>query len=240
MSTQEELLNNIAHALYEYQDFGYRLYDLYGYATPVDDKTQIIDVSKVLPHLNKELLADILERVYTYAEWFEQFGDEKYALKDRKSFANLEIKDKLEAVELLNNLIQKAKYAVEYLNSLDYEKITPAYTWLVQNKLDKVYLDLDDENKRTMQGLRLWLWTTFSGKSIIEELIEGEKFKGTKSTEWIKIKKSLIIMHKLGKETKMMVEEIDKLKGTLVMRKLKNLKIVYQKEISRYPISIKL
>ena len=30
LASQEELLNSIANALYEYQDYGYRLYDLYG------------------------------------------------------------------------------------------------------------------------------------------------------------------------------------------------------------------
>ena len=212
LSSQEELLNSIANALYEYQEFGYRLYDLYGKAHPVEDTTQMIDLTGVLPQLNKDVLDDLCEKVYTYAEWYERFGDEYYPLQQRKSFANFNMKDKLEAIELLNDLIVKAKYSVEYLESLDHEKITPAYTWLIENKLDKIYPDLDDENKKTLQGLRLWWWTSVSGKSVIEELIEGKKFKGTNSPEWLKIKKSLVIMHQLGKETKKMADEIEKLK----------------------------
>ena len=224
LATQEELLNSIAEALYEFQDFGFRLYDLYGKATPVGDTTQIIDLNDVLPELNKDVLEDVSERVYTYAEWYERFGQEDYPLKKRKSLGNLTMKDKLEAVEQLDHIIQRAKNSVDYLNSLDHEKITPAYTWLIANKLDKIYLDLDDGNKRTLQGLRLWWWTSVSGKSIIEELLEGEKFKGTSSSEWLKIKKSLVIMHQLGEETKQMADEIEKMKKYMDDTKVEELK----------------
>ena len=37
LQTQEELLNSIAKALYEYQSFGYRLYDLYGLSKPGEE-----------------------------------------------------------------------------------------------------------------------------------------------------------------------------------------------------------
>ena len=212
LALQEELLNSIAKALYEYQDFGFRLYDLYGKANPVEETTQVVDLTDVMPALNRDILDDVSEKVYTFAEWYESFGAESYPLKQRKSFAALSMKDKLQLIELMNQLIFKARKSVEYLESLDHEKITPAYTWLVQNKLDKIYPDLEDGNKRTLQGLRLWWWTSFSGKSIIEELIEGEKFKGTSSSEWLKVKNSLITMHQLGKETKQMADEIEKLK----------------------------
>ncbi|WP_235846845.1 AAA domain-containing protein [Neobacillus soli] len=215
LSSQEALLNSIADALFNYQDFGLRLYDLYGLAKPIGETDQIVDLLEVLPALNKDILVDISEKVYTYAEWFDRFGDEDFPLKERKTFANFNMKEKLEAIELLNNTIDKAKKAVEYIDSLDHEKITPGYTWLIESKLDKIYPDLEDGTKRTLQGVRLWWWTSFSGKSIIEELLEGEKFKGTSSSEWLKIKKSLVIMHLLGKMTKEMAEEVDKLKKFL-------------------------
>ncbi|PLR98525.1 AAA domain-containing protein [Bacillus sp. T33-2] len=182
--------------------------------TPIrGDTTQIVDLTDVLSALNRDLLDDMSEKVFTYAEWYEQFGGDDYPLKERKSFDAVSMKDKLEMVELMDQLILKARKSVEYLNSIDNEKITPAYTWLVQNKLDKIYPDLEDGNRRTLQGLRLWWWTFFSGKSIIEELIEGEKFKGTSSTEWLKVKKSLITLHQLGKQTKQMSDEMEHLKS---------------------------
>ncbi|WP_102346023.1 AAA domain-containing protein [Bacillus sp. Marseille-P3661] len=224
LSAQEELLNSIANALYEYQEFGFRLYDLYGKAIPVEETTQIIDLNDVLSDLNKDTLDEVSEKVYTYAEWYERFGDDDYPLKERKSFENLNMKNKLEAIELIENLLEKARNAADYMNSLNHENITPAYTWLIENKLDKVYPDLDDTNKRTLQGLRLWWWSSFSGKSIIEELIDGEKFRGTNSPEWLKIKKSLVLMYDLGKETKQMATEIEKLKTYIDDTKVETLK----------------
>lgn len=224
LSVQEDLLNKIANALYEYQDFGLRLYDLYGIAKPVEETTQIIDLTEILPSLNKDLLHDVSERVYTYAEWYERFGTDDYPLKERKSFASFNMKEKLEAIEMLNDLIDKARKSVDYLDSLDHEKITPGYTWLIENKLDKIYPDLEDETKRTLQGLRLWWWTSVSGKSIIEELLDGSKFKGTNSTEWMKIKASLIIMHDLSKVTKSMADEMEKLNKFIHDEKVKEFK----------------
>ncbi|MBC2724612.1 MAG: helicase, partial [Desulfosporosinus sp.] len=151
LASQEELLNSIAKALYEYQDFGFRLYDLYGNANPVGETTQIVDLTEVLPDLNSDLLDDVSEKVFTFAEWYERFGDDSYPLKQRKSFTALSMKDKLEMVELMDQLLLQARKSVEYLDSLDHDKITPAYTWLIENKLDKIYPDLEDGNKRTLQ-----------------------------------------------------------------------------------------
>jgi DNA replication protein DnaC len=54
LSSQEEFLNSIASALYRYQDFGLRLYDLYGLAKPILETTQIVDLHEVLPSINKD------------------------------------------------------------------------------------------------------------------------------------------------------------------------------------------
>ncbi|MRX73380.1 DUF4011 domain-containing protein [Bacillus lacus] len=224
LKNQEDLLNSIAKALYEQQAYGFRLYDLYGLANAVGETKQIIELSNILDSLNREELDNISESVYTYAEWYGQFGSEDYILKHRKSFASMDMKEKLQAIELLNGALEKARNSVSYLESLDHEKITPAYTWMIENKLDKVYPDLDDSNQRTLQGLRLWWWTSFSGKSILEELSNGDKFKGTNSTEWLEIRKSLITMHQLAKETKQMSDEIDKLNKYINDEKIQEFK----------------
>ena len=224
LHTQEELLNSIAEALYEYQSFGLRLYDLYGMAKPVEDTNQLIDLHEVLPSLNKDKLTDLSEKVYTYAEWFERFGHDDYPLKERKTFVNFHTKDKLEAIELLNDLIPQAKEASKYVHSLDHESITPAYIWSIEDKLDKIYPDLEDDHKSTLQGLRSWWWTSFSGKPIIEKLLDGQKFKGIISAEWLTLKKSLIVMHQLGEVTKKMVGEIEKLKRYLKDSKIEEFK----------------
>lgn len=204
LDNQEQLLNTIAKALYETQAYGYKLYELYGESKPITDSNKIISLNSVIDQLTRESLLDMAEAVYTYGEWFEKFGQESYPLRHRKSFVAFDMKAKLEAIEVLEALIQKAKKATDYIEALDIEKITPAYTWEIQNRLDKIYPDLDDNQKRTLQGLRIFWWTTVTGKSIIEEITNGEKFKGTSSTEWIKVKQSLKIMHDLGKVTKAM------------------------------------
>ena len=224
LNTQEELLNRIAEALYKYQSFGLRLYDLYGMAKPVEDTNQMIDLNEILPSLNKDILMDVSEKVYTYAEWFDRFGDSEYPLKERKTFANFNMKEKLEAIELLNDLIYQAKEASKYLDSLDHEKMTPAYIWLIEDKLDKIYPDLEEDHKSRLQGLRSWWWTSFSGRNIIAELLDGQKFKGIISAEWLTLKKSLILMHRLGEVTKKMVGEIEKLKSYLKDSKIEEFK----------------
>lgn len=208
LDNQEQLLNTIASALYEKQPHGYKLYELYGVSKPIIDSNKIISLNAVIDRLTRESLKDMTEEVYTYGEWYDQFGRESYPLRHRKSFANFDMKAKLEAIERLEGIIQKAKRAIEHIEALDIEKITPSYTWEIQHRLDKIYPDLDESQKRTLQGLRIFWWTTITGKSIIEELTNGEKFKGTNSTEWIKIKQTLKIMHDLGKITKAMAEDI--------------------------------
>lgn len=134
-------------------------------------------------------------------------------LKMRKSFASMEMKDKLIAIETLKEVLEKAKSSVEYINTLNHEKITPAYTWIVNEKLEKIYDDLDPTNKRTLQGLRLWWWTSFTGKQIIDELLNGQKFKGVSSTEWINIREGLKIMYQLSNVSLEMSEQMNKLRA---------------------------
>ena len=55
---------------------------------------------------------DISEKVYTYAEWFDRFGDSDYPLKERKTFANFNMKEKLEAIELLNDINRSSERSI--------------------------------------------------------------------------------------------------------------------------------
>lgn len=71
---------------------------------------------------------------------------------------------------------------------------------------------MDSQQIRTFQGLRLWWWTTFTGKQIIKELLKGEKFKGVNSTEWLKVREGLIVMNQLANLTKTMSNEMEQLK----------------------------
>lgn len=223
LDNQEQLLNTIAKALYETQPYGYKLYELYGESKPITDSNKIINLNSVIDRLTRESLRDMAEAVYTYGEWYELFGQVSYPLRHRKSFAAFDMKAKLKAIETLDALILKAKKATDYIEALDIEKITPAYTWEIQNRLDKIYPDLDDTQKRTLQGLRIFWWTTVTGKSIIEEITNGEKFKGTSSTEWIKVKQSLTIMHDLGKVTKALADDMKSLSVLMQEQQVKNL-----------------
>lgn len=223
LDNQEQLLNTIAKALYETQPYGYKLYELYGESKPITDSNKIITLNSVIDRLTRESLRDMAEAVYTYGEWYELFGQVSYPLRHRKSFAAFDMKAKLKAIETIEALILKAKKATDYIEALDIEKITPAYTWEIQNRLDKIYPDLDDSQKRTLQGLRIFWWTTVTGKSIIEEITNGEKFKGTSSTEWIKVKQSLTIMHDLGKVTKALADDMKSLSVLMQAEQVKKL-----------------
>ncbi|WP_342045115.1 AAA domain-containing protein [Bacillus sp. OTU530] len=212
IAAHESLLNRIAKALFEYQDFGYRLYDLYGKAKPMEEADTYVDLSDILSQLNKEVLEDTLIALYTYGEWYERFGAEHYPLKMRKSFTKLEMKDKLSVTETLNVVLERARQSVLFIQTLNHDKITPAYTWLVNNKIEKIYEDLDPVKKRTLQGLRLWWWTSFTGKQVIEELLHGNKFKGLNSSEWLQVREGLKTIYELANETLKMSQEIEKLK----------------------------
>lgn len=223
LNNQEQFLNTVAKALYERQPFGYRLYELYGESKAITDSNQIISLNSIASRLTRETLREQAEAVYTYGEWYQQYGQETYPLRNRRSFATFDMKTKLEVMEKLEVLIKKAKRAVDFIETLDIEKITPAYTWQVQHRLNKIYLDLDDNQKRTLQGLRIFWWTTVTGKSIIEEVTNGEKFKGTSSTEWVKIKQDLKIMHDLGAVTKELSDELAALKTVIQGEQVKRL-----------------
>ncbi|MEH7237633.1 AAA domain-containing protein [Bacillus sp. JJ1562] len=207
----EDELNAIAKGLYETQPHGYRAYDLYGLGKPVNQQEVILNLTAIINDLNKNNLDDVLTTIFSYGNYFSRFGQDNYPLKDRKSFAKLEIKDRLTIVEILKKVIEKAEKSITYLEHFEQEDITPEYSWEVGGKLEKIYEDLNPQEKKTLQKLRLWWWTSFTGKTIVEELIEGDKFKGLSSTEWPKLRESLRILYGLSHVSTEMTNEMKQL-----------------------------
>lgn len=208
----ENELNNIAQGLYEVQSHGYKAYDLYGLGKPITEIEVILNLENILQSLNKENFEDVLSKILFYGSFYGRFGSTSYPLKNRKSFTNLEIKDRQILIEILNKVIEQANKSVDYLDTFEQEEITPEYTWLISDKLEKIYDDLNPEEKRSLQKLRLWWWTSFTGKTIVEELLNGDKFKGLSSKEWPKLRESLRILFELSKVSEEMSRELDSLK----------------------------
>ena len=207
----EEFLNKVAKGLFEVQEHGYRAYDLYGMAKPLDSNDKLLSLEGSISELNKNNLTDVITKILSFGTYFERFGKKEYLLKERKSFANLEIKDNLTIVETIKEVIDKAEQTVLYLNSFEQEFVTPEYSWLISDRIEKVYPDLTQDEKRTLQKIRLWWWTSFTGKTILEELLDGEKFKGLSSKEWPKLRERLQVLHDLAEVSQVMHNEIKSL-----------------------------
>ncbi len=207
----EGQLNDISNALFEVQDFGYRAYDLYSISKPKDEMKRLVNVKPYLNKLSRYNLEDILAEVYTYGEYYERFGNENYPLKQRKSFKDFELKNQSIMTDTLNDLIVSAKNTVSKLDEFEQNFVTPEYAKLVQEKIEKIYEDLDDSKKRSFKNIRLWIWTSFTGKNVIEELLEGNKFKGTSSKEWIRLKQWLKTLYDLSKETEKFMSKLKNL-----------------------------
>ncbi|MDM5317198.1 AAA domain-containing protein [Fictibacillus sp. b24] len=219
----EKELNSIAKGLYEVQSHGYKAYDLYGLGKPITEIEVILNLENILQSLNKDNFEDVLSKILSYGSFYGRFGGNNYPLKDRKTFNNLEIKDRQNLIEILNKVIEKANKSVEYLNTFEQEEITPEYTWLISDKLEKIYDDLNPEEKKSLQKLRLWWWTSFSGKTIVEELLNGDKFKGLTSKEWPRLRESLKVLFELSKVSEGMSKELTSLKTYFTDDSIKNL-----------------
>lgn len=230
----EEELNAIARGLYETQPHGYRAYDLYGLGKPVNQQEVILNLTAVINDLNKNNLDDVLTTIFSYGNYYSRFGQKNYPLKDRKSFAKLEIKDRLTIVEILKKVIEKAEKSITYLEHFEQDEITPEYSWEVGGKLEKIYEDLNPQEKKTLQKLRLWWWTSFTGKTIVEELITGDKFKGLSSTEWPKLRESLRILYELSHVSNDMTNEMKQLSPYFKEEKMQK----YKDQISKGDIPL--
>ncbi len=211
----EEELDNIAQGLYEVQPHGYRAYDLYAIGKPAKEQGEIVELDQVLDELNKDNLNDVLIKIFSYGRYYSRFGAGDYPLKDRKSFGRLEMKDRVKIVELLDKVIQEAENSIGYLEHFEEKDITPAYSWEVDDKIAKIYDDLNEDDKKTLQKLRLWMWTTFTGKTIVEDLLGGDKFRGMSSKEWPKLKQSLSILYELANVSEGMSENLNDMKDYL-------------------------
>lgn len=222
----ENYLNSISKGLYEVQDFGFKAYELYGLSNPIHEQEVILDkLHTVIQSLNKQNLDDVLMKIFSYGNYYGRLGGKNYPLKNRKSFAKLELKDRLQIIDIVNRAIQKAEQSMTHLENLERNDLTPEYTWLISEKLEKIYDDLNPEEKKTLQKLRLWWWTSFTGKTIVEELLNGDKFKGLSSKEWPKLRDSLRILYELAQVSEEMSNEIDNLNGYFQKKSLEDFKI---------------
>jgi superfamily I DNA and/or RNA helicase len=219
----ENELNKIALGLYEVQPHGYRAFDLYSIGKPITKQEVMLDLSSILKDLNKQNLDDVSSKVFTYGDYYSRFDGEDYPLKDRKSFATLEIKDHLNLVEILKRTMKESEESIAYLEHFDQEGITPEYSWLVDDKLEKIYEDLNPDEKKTLKKLRLWWWTSLTGKTIVEQLLNGEKFKGLSSPEWPKLRESLKILYDLSKISEKLSKDIKSLESYFSKEKIVSL-----------------
>ncbi|MFZ3588904.1 AAA domain-containing protein [Bacillus sp. DJP31] len=208
----ESQLNAIAKGLYEVHQHGFKAYDLYGLSKPVTSLDTILNIENVLTSLYKDNLEEVLIKIFSYGKYYSRFGSPNYPLKSRSPFTNLDMKDSLTIVEILKNVQEKAKQSIDYLEKFEQDFVTPEYSWNISDKLEKIYDDLSPDEKRSLQKLRLWWWTSFTGKTIVEEMLNEEKFKGLSSKEWPKLRESLRLLYELSQVSEKMSKEVDSLK----------------------------
>ncbi len=206
----EDKLDNIAKSLFEVQPHGFRAYDLYGLSKTAKEQDKMIQLEGILEELNKQNLAEILRKVSTYGSYYATFGKDN-PVQVRTSFSDMELKDRIQLIDILDGALNEAEQSINHLEHFDDEDITPAYSRQIDKKLEKIYDDLQTEDKKTLQKLRLWLWTSFTGKTIIEELLDGEKFSGLSSKEWPKLKESLTILYDLSQATEGLFQQLEAL-----------------------------
>src|SRR5699024_4669784 len=208
---------------FEVQSHGYRAYDLYGLSKTAKDQDKMIRLEGILEELNKQNLTDILRKVSTYGSYYATFGKDN-PVDDRLSFTDMELKDRIQLIEIMENAISESEQSINHLDHFSDEDITPAYSRQIDKKLEKIYDDLHAEDKKTLQKLRMWLWTTFTGKTIIEDLLDGEKFSGLSSKEWPKLQESLTILYDLSQATDGLFKQLEKLDPYFSADSIKNLK----------------
>lgn len=212
LEDQKAKLDAVQKGLYEPHRSGYHAHELYSRVQSHDQLKDVIDLSGFLNKLDRHSLEDVLQEVSTYASFYQRFGQRDYPLNKRQSFASLDHQSFTFIRERLDNIYRKAKKAEEYLRALHHPKITPAYTWLVSDRLEKVYSTLGIQKKNIIHKIRFWWWRSFAGKEIIQKLLQGNSFPGTTSTsEWTHIQDSLRVMYDLAQITEQMKQEMDQL-----------------------------
>src|SRR5690606_17011035 len=148
-----------------------------------------------------------LRQIGTVDSVYRRLCQAIYPLKERRSFATLVLAGFSSLRDRLEEILRKARRTEEFLAALDHDKITPAYTWLIIDRLEKIVPALESRGKSVMQKMRLWWWTSFTGKRIIEELLGGKPFRGTSSAEWPRIRENLRLMYDMAKTTETMCLE---------------------------------
>lgn len=212
LEEREAVLNAIKRGLYERHRSGYNAYELYARAKRENEVEAFVDLDGVLDELDRYSLEEALRQIGTYASFYRRFGRADYPLKERRSFASLDLAGFTSLRDRLEEILRKARRTEEFLAALDHDKITPAYTWLIIDRLEKIVPALESRGKSVMQKMRLWWWTSFTGKRIIEELLGGKPFRGTSSAEWPRIRENLRLMYDMAKTTETMCLELEKLR----------------------------
>ncbi|MFC0015421.1 MULTISPECIES: AAA domain-containing protein [Allobacillus] len=230
----EDEMNQVTKAIFTPQEHGYRAYDLYGFSKPYKDQETIIDVKSILKSINKSNIDDILADVATYANYFETFDGNNNPVSDRKPFHETTLADRMALIEILQKSIDHSREITNYLDHFEDEEITPAYSLSIDKKVEKIYDDLNTNEQRTLQKLRLWLWTSFTGKTIIEDLLDGDKFRGLNSKEWPKLRENISFLYELSQGSSELLEEMQNLSKYFQDESIKR----FEKRISKGDIPL--
>ncbi|MDQ0160022.1 AAA domain-containing protein [Alkalibacillus salilacus] len=230
----EREMDDVSKALFTPQHHGYRALDLYSESTPNKDVDKVLDLKGHLSNIHKNNLKDVLDDIEIYANYYDSYGTNN-PLHDRKPFNQMELTDKTELIETLQHIKENSKDISDFLDHFNDEEITPQYSMGIDTKLEKVYDDLDTNEEKTLQKLRVWLWTSFTGKTIIEDLLDGEKFKGMSSKEWPAIREKLTILYDLSQKSQNLLNNLESLRKFFEDNSIDS----YAKRISKGDIPLK-
>ncbi len=198
----QQQLNQIAKVLYEYQVFGYRLYDLYARTFSISQKNIYLDVKDTLKLFNKENLKKTLTHIRVYAEWHHQYGKEDYLLSGRSSYADFDLHNKIECIDLLKSVLKDSQQIQDIIvHKLNDATITPAYALSAYSKINKINDLLDIQDLGVFNKFKLWKWKLLSGKTLIQQYQSSTLKHPEVSSDWSSLQQYLHTLFTLANLT---------------------------------------
>ncbi|MEJ8554246.1 AAA domain-containing protein [Tepidibacter sp. Z1-5] len=175
IQTKTAYFNKIARGLWNVQDCGLSLYKLYSESKLFSGNEKIMNFYDLPYRINKQRLDKIISLVNRLGNYHSKFGHEKYLLKNRKSFKDMNNTDLAVIMQAINKTIEEMENVFNIKDDIDLHKYF-RYHKVIEAGLIK--LEKYNNRRNILSKIGLWLWLLKGGKNLIKELDIGS------TTQW--------------------------------------------------------
>lgn len=156
ITTLEERFDSIANSLYEVRTNGYRAYDLYGLANPVEDLPNLSLKGSFFSSLTKKQIEKTGKQIQQYASYVEKYSDPNDIFTHRNSFATFTNAEQKTLLQTFQNVEEQME--MFHAKKQELSNVSIAHVLKHASLIKQTESWVKNDSPGLFQKISRWIW----------------------------------------------------------------------------------